>query len=119
MNNDQTPLFQDPELQGVEAHGAETPGRASQNHDLDDLPHLATVSHDGRFWDVYVEFHEDAANSTSNRAALLFSPSDGGASGQGPVRTAVILVESSDDAIVKRAETFGDHQLVALLRSIL
>lgn len=116
MNEDQTPLFSEAELHASEMPASESTSGTPVNYD--DLPHLATVSHDGRFWDVYVEFHDDAANSNAHRAALLFSPADGGASGQSVVRTAVILVEGSDDAIVKRAETFGDHQLVALLRSI-
>lgn len=116
MTEDQTPLFSEAELQPVEMPLKDA--STGETLSYDDLPHLATVSHDGRFWDVYVEFHEDAANSSAHRAALLFSPADGGASGMSEVRTAVILVEASDDAIVRRAETFGEHQLVALLRSI-
>ncbi len=107
MNEDQTPLFPDTQV-------------GENRFQRSDMPHLATVSHDSRFWDVYVEFHEDVRNPGSQRrAALLFSPADSSTSGQESVRTAVILVERDDDAVVKRAQTFGDHQLVALLRSVL
>ncbi len=110
MNNDQPPLFQNAQFDD---------GGPEPSIDKRDMPHLATVSHAERFWDVYVEFQDNTAYPSTCRAALLFSPADGGASGQGPVRTAVILVEDSNDAIVRRAQTFGEHQLAALLRSVL
>ena len=34
--------------------------------------HLATISHEGRFWDVYLEFEDDPRRPTSFRALLCF-----------------------------------------------
>ena len=36
--------------------------------------HLATISHDGRFWEVYLEFEDDPNVPTSYRGILCFSP---------------------------------------------
>lgn len=81
-------------------------------------PHLATVSYDGRFWDVYVEFSDEAHHSAGHRARLTFIPGDPG-DGEEPIRTAVILIEPSYEEVIHRARKFENHQLVALLRSAL
>jgi hypothetical protein len=46
-----------------------------------DLPpssgqHLATISHAGRFWDVYLEFDDDLRHPEYFRALLAYSPAD-------------------------------------------
>lgn len=80
--------------------------------------HLTTVSHEGRFWDVYVEFDEDPRRSDSYGGILCFSRAD---EGDGPVilRTATILIEPSYEELLHRARHFETHHLVALLRSCL
>lgn len=78
--------------------------------------HLATISHDGRFWDAYLELEEAAqGRSEPARGRIAFS-----AAGEGeadPVRTATIFVEDSGQEVLARARDFKTHQLVALLRS--
>jgi hypothetical protein len=91
---------------------AESPEPPSQGH------HLASLSHEGRFWDVYVEFDEDPRRLDSYAARLCFSPADN-EQGEGTVRTAMILIEPSYEEVLHRARGFEDHQLVSLLRSCL
>lgn len=83
--------------------------------DLRNSHHLATISHDGRFWDAYLELVEDPGASRPARGRIAFSAADSGDSE--PVRTAVIFVEDSPQEVVTRAREFKTHQLVALLRS--
>lgn len=80
--------------------------------------HLATLGHEGRFWDVYVEFDDDPRRTDSFGACLCFSPADS-EEGQSPLRTTTILIEPSYEEVLYRARAFEDHQLVALLRSCL
>ena len=80
--------------------------------------HLATVSHQGRFWDVFLEFNDDPRRPDVYRALLCFAPSDLD-SGEQPVRTANIIVESTYDDVVRKARGFEEHQLLGLLRSAL
>lgn len=77
--------------------------------------HLATVSHDGRFWDAYLELEESQARGGPARGRIAFSAA--GAADAEPVRTATIFIEDSAQAILDRARDFKTHQLVALLRS--
>lgn len=83
-----------------------------------DGPHLATVSHRGHFWDVYIEIVDDPRRTDSVKGRLCFSPADDTAVG-GPVRTASILIEPSYQEVIHRARSFEDHQLIGLLRSAL
>jgi len=77
--------------------------------------HLATVAHEGRFWDVYVEVVPQASPRDPVRGRLVFSAPDG----EEPVTTAPIFVEPSVDQILERARELGEHRLIALLRSCL
>lgn len=84
-----------------------------------DTPHhLATLAHDGRFWDVYLELERDAAPDGPTRARLAFSPGDR-AEDEPPVRTAVIFIEDTPEAAVDRARGLREHHLLGLLRSCL
>lgn len=76
--------------------------------------HLATVSHDGRFWDAYLELEETAPDAGA-RGRIAFSAADAGAAD--PVRTTTIFIENSPQEVLTRARDFKTHQLVALLRS--
>lgn len=79
--------------------------------------HLATIAHEGRIWDVYLEFEDDPRLPDSYRAMLAFSPADN--EGKGTVRTAVIIIEDSYELAFNKARAFEADQLEALLRSIL
>lgn len=83
--------------------------------DLRNSHHLATISHDGRFWDAYLELVDDPGATRSARGRIAFSAADSAESE--PVRTAVIFVEDTPPEVVTRAREFKTHQLVALLRS--
>jgi hypothetical protein len=80
--------------------------------------HLATISHGGRFWDVYLEFEEDLRRPDAFRAMLVYSAADA-AEGEAPLRTVPVIVESSYEEAVRRARALENHQLVACLRSLL
>ena len=80
--------------------------------------HVATVSHLGRFWDVFLEFADDPRRPDIFRALLCFSPTDLN-EGETAARTTTIIVEPSYEAAVRKARGFEEHQLVGLLRSVL
>jgi hypothetical protein len=81
--------------------------------------HLATVSFEGRFWDVYVEFDDDPRRTDSFGGLLCFSPADASDGEAEPLRTATILIEPSYEEVLHKARKFESHHLVALLRSCL
>ena len=83
--------------------------------DLRNSHHLATVSHDGRFWDAYLELEEPQGPGDPVRGRIAFSAA--GEAEATPVRTATIFMESSAQDVLDRARDFKTHQLVALLRS--
>lgn len=83
-----------------------------------DGQHLATVSHLGQFWDVYIEIVDDPTRTDRVQGRLCFSSADE-ASLTGPVRTAAIIIEASYQEVVHRARAFEEHQLIGLLRSTL
>ena len=80
--------------------------------------HLTTISHDGQFWEVYLEFQDDPRVPTSYRGRLCFIPtaSTGAAAAW---RTTTILIEASYEAVMSKARAFEDFQLQSLLRSVL
>jgi hypothetical protein len=88
------------------------PALPSQGH------HLATLSHEGRFWDVYLEISGDTRYAEAGRALLCFSPADRN-DGESAVRTTTIIVEHSPQEAIARARTLETHHLVGLLRSCL
>ena len=80
--------------------------------------HLATIIHDGRFWDVFVELEQDPARAETYRGLFCFSPSDIN-TGERPTRTTTIIVESTYEEAIQKAQSFEEHQLMGLLRSTL
>lgn len=80
--------------------------------------HLAIISHEGRFWDVYLEFEEDPRQPTSFRARLCFFPGDPG-DGEEPARTTIIIIEDSFEEAMLKARGLDDRHLQGLLRSAL
>ena len=85
---------------------------------LSDGQHLTTISYDGHFWDVYLEFQDAPRIPMSYRGLLCFSPSTG-ADGESALRTAAILIEDSSETVESKARAFEDFQLQSLLRSLL
>ena len=80
--------------------------------------HLTTISHEGRFWDVYLELDDDPRQSSTCRGLLAFSPA-GGRTEDGLVRTTVLFIEDSYEEVLRKARSFDMRQLEALLRSAL
>lgn len=80
--------------------------------------HVATIAHDGRIWDVYLDFENDPHRPTSCRARMRFEPPPGH-EGAGSAQTAVIIIEDSYEEALDRARRFDDRQLQSLLRSAL
>lgn len=80
--------------------------------------HLATISHEGRFWEVHLEFQDDPRVPTSFRGLLCFSPADG-TGADSALRTTTILIEDSYETVVNKARAFEEFQLQSLLRSVL
>ncbi len=97
----------------MEGQPPETPDSGSSR-----VQHLATVSHEGRFWEVHMEFEDDPSWGGASRARLRFEPADVN-EGEVPVHTATIIIEPTYEEAMRRARSFPDHQLVALLRSAL
>ncbi|HKJ03099.1 MAG TPA: hypothetical protein VJ997_11610 [Longimicrobiales bacterium] len=77
--------------------------------------HLATLAHDGRLWDAYVELDDDPQRPDSYRGRLRFDSPDV----VGSVRTAVIFIEPSYEDLVTRARGLDARQMQGLLRSVL
>lgn len=80
--------------------------------------HVTTLAHAGRIWEAYLEFADDPHRPDSYRARLRFEAADGAAEEE-PVRTTVIIIESSYEEAVKKARGFDSRQLESLLRSAL
>jgi hypothetical protein len=83
-----------------------------------DGQHLSTISHQGRFWDIYVEMESDFAPGAPCRARLAYSPADRAAD-EFTLRTIPVIVEANRAEALRRAQQLEDHQLVAFLRSML
>jgi hypothetical protein len=75
--------------------------------------HLATISHDGLFWDAYLDIEDPQDQPVRGRISF----SAAGDPARDPVRTATIFLEDTPQAVLARAREFKTHQLVALLRS--
>ena len=97
------------------------PGRFDSSEDDSSDPsmdlHLTTFTHEGRFWEVYLEFVEDTRDPDSARARLCFVPSDQGEN-EKPERTAVIIIEPTPEEAVRAARALDRHHLAAMLRSV-
>ncbi len=76
--------------------------------------HLATLAHEGRIWDAYLEFDDDPA-LTDYRARVRFSSPEADRF----YRTTVIIIEQSYEEAVHHARGLEERQLQALLRSVL
>lgn len=79
--------------------------------------HLTTFTHEGRFWEVYLEFVPEPSDPDSWRGRLCYVPTDR-ADHEEPVRTAVIIIESSREEARAAANAFERYHLAAMLRSV-
>ena len=79
--------------------------------------HLTTISHDGQFWEVYLEIQKDPGTSGC-RGLLCFLPAANPGTGSA-WRTPTILIESSYEEVLSKVRGFEDFQLQGLLRSVL
>ena len=77
--------------------------------------HIATLTHEGRFWDAFVELVDDPGRP-EQQARLCFVPADG-AGDETPARTAVIIIEPTVDEALAQARSLTQHQMSAMLRS--
>jgi hypothetical protein len=77
--------------------------------------HLATLAHEGKLWDAYVELDDDPQRPDSYRARLRFDAPEVA----GSFRTAVIFIEPSYEEVVTRARGLDARQMEGLLRSVL
>ncbi|MFP3947177.1 MAG: hypothetical protein ACOC8K_09745 [Gemmatimonadota bacterium] len=80
--------------------------------------HITTISHEGRFWDVYLDFEDDPRHPDTFRGFLKFSAADA-PEDDTPLGTATIIIENSFEEAVRTAQSFGDRQLAGFLRSVL
>jgi len=103
---------QDPSSRSRKAADSSEQGGSGGSENL----HLTTFTHDGRFWDVYLEFANDESRSDSFRARLCYVPTDS-TSDVKPVRTAVIVIEPSHEEVLEKARALDRYSLAALLRS--
>lgn len=76
--------------------------------------HLATLAHEGRIWDAYLELDEEVGRR-DYRGRLRFSSPEADRF----YRTTVIIIESSYEEAIHRARALEPRQLEALLRSVL
>jgi hypothetical protein len=83
--------------------------------------HLATLAHDGKFWDVYLELEEPEPPDRFVRGRFRFSAPGGGPEpgGAEEVRTAFIFLDDTADAVSARARSLHSEQVMGLLRSCL
>ena len=77
--------------------------------------HLATLTHEGRFWDAFVEFVDEPSRPES-QARLCFVPADR-AGPEAPARTAVIIIEPTAEEALAQARSLPQRQVAAMLRS--
>jgi hypothetical protein len=80
--------------------------------------HIATIAHEGRLWETYLEFDDDPRRPVSYRGLLRFDAAslDGGTR---TARTTVIIIEDSHEEALAKARRMDERSLAALLRSAL
>lgn len=79
--------------------------------------HITTFTHEGRFWDVHLEFVDEGQATESCRGRLCYIPTDQ-ADHEEPIRTAVIFIEPSYEEVRQAALDLDRYNLAALLRSV-
>ncbi len=79
--------------------------------------HITTFTHEGRFWDVHLEFVDEGHATESCRGRLCYIPTDQ-ADHEEPIRTAIIFIEPSYEEVRQAALALDRYNLAALLRSV-
>ena len=80
--------------------------------------HITTISHQGSFWEILLDFERDPAQADTFRGFLCFSSSNEEPSHK-DLRTSVIIIEDSFEKALGKAQNLEEHHLQSLLRSIL
>lgn len=93
------------------------PPSADGDPDADQGMHLTTFTHEGRFWEVFLEFVEEPGDPDSCRGRLCYVPTDR-ADHEEPVRTTVIIIEPTPQEAHEAARALDRYHLAALLRSV-
>ena len=88
-------------------------GKSGPDHGM----HVTTFTHEGRFWEVFLEFVDEPGDPESTRGRLCYVPTDR-AEHEGPVRTAVIIIETTQHEAYEAARALDRYHLSALLRSV-
>lgn len=109
MTMEPRPLFPDGPPPDAASTGGDGPGEGM---------HLTTFTHEGRFWEVYLEFVDEPTDPGSGRARLCYVPTDR-ADHEQPVRTAVIIIEPTREAAHEAAGALERYHLAAMLRSVI
>ena len=79
--------------------------------------HVTTFTHEGRFWEVFLELVDDPRDPDSTRGRLCYVPTDR-AEHEEPVRTTVIIIERTRHEAFDAARALDRYHLTALLRSV-
>ena len=79
---------------------------------------IASVALRGVLWDVHLEMEDDPHRPDTCRARLRFAAGSSESGGAGP-KTAFIIIEDSQDAVLSTACGLDEGTLVAMLRSAL
>lgn len=79
--------------------------------------HVATIAHEGRIWETWLEFADDPRRPENHRARFRFEPPSGDEAAT--AFTTYLIVEESHEAAVAKARSFDDRVLQGMLRSAL
>ncbi len=97
-------------------HPGSPPQGGGSGHDQG--MHVTTFTHEGRFWEVFLEFVDEPRDPDSTRARLCYVPTDR-AEHEEPVRTAVIIIEATRHDAYEAARALDRYHLTAMLRSVI
>jgi hypothetical protein len=80
--------------------------------------HVTTISHEGSFWEILLDFEKDPTQISTFRGFLRFSSANE-ESVLPDLRTSVIIIEDSFEKALGKARSLEEHHLQSLLRSLL
>jgi hypothetical protein len=80
--------------------------------------HITTISYEGSFWEILLDFERDPTQVATFRGFLCFSSANE-ESALEEFRTSVIIIEDSFEKALSKAQGLEEHHLQSLLRSLL
>lgn len=110
-------MTMEPRSQSPDKPNSGSPPRGGERGS-DHGTHVTTIAHEGRFWEVFLEFVDDPRDPDSARARLCYVPTDR-AEHEGPVRTTVIIIEPTQHEAYDAARALDRYHLTAMLRSVI